>query len=178
MSTYPNSDAESYGPLYEMVPSPSTVSTPETHRSWSMEEEPFPGWPTNPTYSLPATASPSASKYQHQPQSDPDHSHWNWTGSSVSPTLQISSLPQSQYVNTYRQAPASPYGPYGVPQVYNQGPSFTPNHPSSQAMLAPHHSMATTSSPPMPTSMSFQGANLGHRYVNRYGASAEPPYRY
>ena len=131
----------------------------------------------NPTYSLPPSASPSSSKYQHHPQSDPSHSQWNWTASSVSPTLQISPLPENQYMNTYRQAPASPYGPYEVPQVYTHAPSFVPSQPSSQPMLVPHQSMATTTSPQMPTSMAFQDTNLGHRYV-RYGAQGDIPYRY
>ncbi|KAF2747814.1 hypothetical protein M011DRAFT_476982 [Sporormia fimetaria CBS 119925] len=171
----PDEDGLAYAAnLYDdLLTTRTQVSTPETHHSWSLDEEPFTNWSSPESFHLqPAVALTDFSRIHHQVPRNANGAQWNWTTVSMDSPPLMSMGPMPTYPPNFG-AQALPYTSYPTMQnlVAHNSPASPPNR-SGFAARGPTSSPGLVNAPPP-----YQDVADVTRFA-KYGMHNEPSYRF
>lgn len=175
-------DSSSYAPsvnMYdELLPTQTQVSTPETHSSWSFDEEPFTSWPSQENFSTTAGPSDFASPHQQSHLNASRPGTWGWPATTMDHPSTMS-LATAAY-STGLSPPSVPsYGPYGAMQNIF-GPTSAPSNGagsrSSYTGSPVSPIVQPRSSPVLSSAAAYHDPEAMARFM-RYKAQATPLYQ-
>ncbi|KAF2870732.1 hypothetical protein BDV95DRAFT_67191 [Massariosphaeria phaeospora] len=174
-TTAADDDAISNSPcIYdELLATHTHVSTPETHASWSLDEQPFTSW-SQESYNI----TPTASSYQQmQPQYAPPNvssaPHWSWSTTSLQAPQMSTLIQPNAYSNTLDTPSFASYTPYTP--VTTMAPTAPHHSPSGHRISFTNTPVRAPTSSPR-TSM-YQDPDAMTSYMT-YGPQYGPPYQY
>ncbi|KAF2472917.1 uncharacterized protein BDR25DRAFT_219408 [Lindgomyces ingoldianus] len=169
--------------------SQTQVSTPDTHTSWSLDDEPFTGWSPQSSFNITSSPSVFGNLQQHDPHSAVSNpSPWNWTEPPMSgppattsigsPTIMSLESPRAHPAKTseyYGLTPPalSSYGPYATAQAMLAPTSAPTNRPENRASFP---GTPVRSSPVSSGSLPYYDPEAVARFY-KYGMQSGPPFR-
>ncbi|KAF2262159.1 hypothetical protein CC78DRAFT_324651 [Lojkania enalia] len=168
-------DSSSYTPsvgMYdELLTSRTQVSTPETHSSWSFDEEPFTSWPPQETFSITSGPSDYTSDHQNVTRAGT----WGWPASTIDSPPAIPLETTAAYSSTYSPPTLPAYSTYGAMQTIF-GPTSAPlNNAGNRTSFITSPIVQPRSSPTVPNVMPYHDPEAMARFM-QYKSQAVSPF--